>query len=144
VLTTRHPSVHKSSHYISPTSVGRSVGKVRLQTKGHGIYFNSCVTVDICLHKPATTEPPYCLIRDRYPQKHGFRIMVHLYIYIYIYIVTCSTEGHRCYATFLSLLRNRGRVVPWIRSRSRMVTNSVGCIATNSGKASVGCYGNQQ
>jgi hypothetical protein len=32
-----------------------------------------------------------------------------------LYIVTCSTEGRRCYATLLSLLRNRGRTVPWIR-----------------------------
>jgi hypothetical protein len=31
-------------------------------------------------------------------------------------IVTCLAEGRRCYATQFSLLRNRGRVVPWIRS----------------------------
>jgi hypothetical protein len=30
--------------------------------------------------------------------------------------VTCSTEGHRYYATLFSLLGNRGRRVPWIRS----------------------------
>jgi hypothetical protein len=91
-------------------------------------------------------------------------------------IVTCSTEGRRCYATLLSLLRNRGRTVQWIRSpfgivalhgnqqcvgESRLPSNSgrmvprirspllyccvhTGCIANNSGKASVGCYGNQQ
>jgi hypothetical protein len=33
-----------------------------------------------------------------------------------IYIVTCSTEGRGYYATFLSLLGNRDRMVPWIRS----------------------------
>jgi hypothetical protein len=79
-------------------------------------------------------------------------------------ILTCSTEGRRCYATLLSLIRNRGRTVPWIRSPlgivalhgclatvvewfhgyahhrctvACMVTNSVSCIATNSMKASV-------
>jgi hypothetical protein len=26
-----------------------------------------------------------------------------------------STEGRRCYATLLSLLRNLGQTVPWIR-----------------------------
>jgi hypothetical protein len=36
-LTTQHPSTHKSWHYISPTSGGRSVGIVRLRTKGHGV-----------------------------------------------------------------------------------------------------------
>jgi hypothetical protein len=30
--------------------------------------------------------------------------------------VTCSTEGRRYYETLLSLLGNRGRIVPWIRS----------------------------
>jgi hypothetical protein len=36
-LTTRHTSIHKSWHYISSTSGGRSVGIVRLRTKGHGV-----------------------------------------------------------------------------------------------------------
>jgi hypothetical protein len=36
-LTTRHPSVHKSWHYISSTSGGRSVSIVRLRTKGHWV-----------------------------------------------------------------------------------------------------------
>jgi hypothetical protein len=35
-LTTRHPSIHKSWHKISPTSGGRSFGIVRLRTKDHG------------------------------------------------------------------------------------------------------------
>jgi hypothetical protein len=39
VLTTRQPSIHKSWHYISPTSGGRSVGIVRSRTKGHGVCF---------------------------------------------------------------------------------------------------------
>jgi hypothetical protein len=43
-------------------------------------------------------------------------------------IVTCSTEGRRCYATRLSLLRNRGRTVPWIRSHSVLSR----CMVTNS------------
>jgi hypothetical protein len=30
-------------------------------------------------------------------------------------IVTCSTEGRRYYATLLSLLGKRHRMVPWIR-----------------------------
>jgi hypothetical protein len=38
-LTTRHPSLRKSWLYISPTSGGRSVGIVRLRTKGHGVCF---------------------------------------------------------------------------------------------------------
>jgi hypothetical protein len=38
-LTMRHPSIHKSWHYISSTSGGRSVGIVRLRTKGHGVCF---------------------------------------------------------------------------------------------------------
>jgi hypothetical protein len=33
-VTTRHPSIHKSWHQISPTRGGRSVGIVRLWTKG--------------------------------------------------------------------------------------------------------------
>jgi hypothetical protein len=33
-----------------------------------------------------------------------------------VHIVTCSTEGRRYYATLLSLLGNRGRIVPWICS----------------------------
>jgi hypothetical protein len=36
-LTTRHPSIHKSWHKTSSTSGGRSVGIVRLRTKGHGV-----------------------------------------------------------------------------------------------------------
>jgi hypothetical protein len=36
-LPTRHPSIHKSWHYISSTSGGRSVGIVRSRTKGHGV-----------------------------------------------------------------------------------------------------------
>jgi hypothetical protein len=36
-LTARLPSIHKSWHYISPTSGGRSVGIVRLRTKGHAV-----------------------------------------------------------------------------------------------------------
>jgi hypothetical protein len=35
-MTTRHPSIRKSWHYISPTSGGRSGGIVSLRTKGHG------------------------------------------------------------------------------------------------------------
>jgi hypothetical protein len=38
-MTTRHPSIHKSWHYISPTNGGLSVGAVRLRTKGHGVRF---------------------------------------------------------------------------------------------------------
>jgi hypothetical protein len=38
-LTRRHPYIHKSWHYISPTSGGRSVGIVRSRTKGHGVCF---------------------------------------------------------------------------------------------------------
>jgi hypothetical protein len=37
-LTTRHPSIHKSWHYPS-TSDGRSVGIVRMRTKGHATEF---------------------------------------------------------------------------------------------------------
>jgi hypothetical protein len=37
VLTTRDPFIRKSWHWISPASGGRSVGKVRLRTKGHGV-----------------------------------------------------------------------------------------------------------
>jgi hypothetical protein len=37
-LTTRHPSVRKIYYQISPTSGGRSVGIVRLRTKGHGVF----------------------------------------------------------------------------------------------------------
>jgi hypothetical protein len=36
-LTMRHPSIHKSWHYISSTSGGCSVGIVRLRTKSHGV-----------------------------------------------------------------------------------------------------------
>jgi hypothetical protein len=36
-LTTRHPSIRKSWHLISPTSRGRSVSIVRLRTEGHGV-----------------------------------------------------------------------------------------------------------
>jgi hypothetical protein len=36
-LTTRHPSIRKSCHYISPISGGRSVGIFRLRTKGHEV-----------------------------------------------------------------------------------------------------------
>jgi hypothetical protein len=45
--------------------------------------------------------------------------------------VTCSTEGRRYYATLLSLLGNRGRMVPWIRS-------PLGIIALHSNKQWVG------
>jgi hypothetical protein len=38
----RHPSIHKSWHYISSTSGGRSVGIVRLQTKGHRVFLCPC------------------------------------------------------------------------------------------------------
>jgi hypothetical protein len=38
-LTTRHPSIHKSWHQISPTSGSCSVGIVHLRTKGHGVCF---------------------------------------------------------------------------------------------------------
>jgi hypothetical protein len=38
-LTTQHSSVHKRWHKISPTNGGRSVGIVRLRTKGHGVCF---------------------------------------------------------------------------------------------------------
>jgi hypothetical protein len=38
-LTTRYPSIRKSWPEISPTSGGRSVGIVRLLTKGHGVCF---------------------------------------------------------------------------------------------------------
>jgi hypothetical protein len=37
VLTTRHPSIRKRWHYNSLTSGDRSVGVVRLRTKGHGV-----------------------------------------------------------------------------------------------------------
>jgi hypothetical protein len=40
-LTTRHPSIHKSWHYISSTSGGRSVGIVPLRTKGYAVCFLS-------------------------------------------------------------------------------------------------------
>jgi hypothetical protein len=33
----RRPSIHKSWHYISSISGGRSVGRVRSGTKGHGV-----------------------------------------------------------------------------------------------------------
>jgi hypothetical protein len=39
-LTTRHPFIHKSWHEISPTSGGRSVGILRLRTKGHRVLFS--------------------------------------------------------------------------------------------------------
>jgi hypothetical protein len=54
-----------------------------------------------------------CLLNDT-----GYRLMCHIEscLHKYIYIVTCLTEGHRYHATLLSLLGNRGRVVPWIRS----------------------------
>jgi hypothetical protein len=35
---------------------------------------------------------------------------------MHIHIVTCWTEGRRYYATLLSLLGNRGLMVPWIHS----------------------------
>jgi hypothetical protein len=59
-------------------------------------------------------------------------------------IVTFSTEGSRCYATLLWLPSNRGRMVSWIRPPLLYCCVHVGCIAINSGKASVGCYGTQQ
>jgi hypothetical protein len=40
MLTTRHPSIRKSRHKISPTSGGRSVSIVRLRTKGHRVSFS--------------------------------------------------------------------------------------------------------
>jgi hypothetical protein len=49
-------------------------------------------------------------------------------------IVTYSTEGRSYYATLLSLLGNRGRMVPWIRSPLGLS----GCMETNSRTASVG------
>jgi hypothetical protein len=41
-LTKRHPSFYKSWHKISSTSGGRSVGIVRLWTKGHGVCLFCC------------------------------------------------------------------------------------------------------
>jgi hypothetical protein len=38
-LTTLNPSIRNSWHQISPTIEGRSVGIVRLRTKGHGVCF---------------------------------------------------------------------------------------------------------
>jgi hypothetical protein len=43
-LTTRYPSIRKSWHYIPPTIGGRSVGIVRLRTKGHEVCFIYIVT----------------------------------------------------------------------------------------------------
>jgi hypothetical protein len=45
-LTTRHPSIHKSWHLISSISGSRSVGIVRLRTKGHGVYLYVSWRVD--------------------------------------------------------------------------------------------------
>jgi hypothetical protein len=58
-----------------------------------------------------------------------------------LHIVTCSTEGRRCLATVVECFH--GYAHHSVLSRC-MVTNSVGCIATDSGKANGGCYGNQQ
>jgi hypothetical protein len=45
----RHPSIHKSWHYISPTSGGRSVGIFRLPNKGHGVcFFVFCPVKECC------------------------------------------------------------------------------------------------
>jgi hypothetical protein len=44
VLTTQHPYIHESCHYNSPTGGGRSVGTVRLRTKGHGV---CCVELEL-------------------------------------------------------------------------------------------------
>jgi hypothetical protein len=38
-------SIHKSWHYISSTSGGRSVGIVRLRSKGHGVCLFVCLFV---------------------------------------------------------------------------------------------------
>jgi hypothetical protein len=38
-LTTRHPYIYKSWHYISPTSGGHSIGIVRSRSKGHGVVY---------------------------------------------------------------------------------------------------------
>jgi hypothetical protein len=38
MLTTRHPSIRDSWHRISLTNGGRSVGMVRVRTKGHGVF----------------------------------------------------------------------------------------------------------
>jgi hypothetical protein len=66
--------IRKSWHYISPTNGGRSVGIVRLRTKGHGVLKQ--LECDTDLSTASNIE-----VRND--------IYIYIYIYIHWYVSSC-------------------------------------------------------